>query len=190
MAPPALESSASFAQSRSSSRGQHSAAAASLCETKWVGPRMTWAGEEREREIVSLTSTSSHGRRLPTPHHLTRVLPPACHGRRRPSLLPFALLSEASAGVARLALAGVALFGREYLLERGGAAWPSTRLLHSLVSFGPLPLAWLPSGGRHSDKPRWVPFLSLSHTACLGSPALPLLECSRALSLCSFSCSD
>jgi hypothetical protein len=45
---------------------------------------------EREREIVSLTSTCSHGRRLPTPHHLTRVLPPACHGRRRPSLLPFA----------------------------------------------------------------------------------------------------
>jgi hypothetical protein len=103
--PPSKARHLSFAQNR----GQQQLRA-SLCGTKWVGPRMTWAGEE------SLPSTSSHRRRLPSllpPNHATPICtpppPPPPHSRAPPP------------GVARLALAGVALFAREYLSERGGA---------------------------------------------------------------------
>jgi hypothetical protein len=142
--PPSKARHLSFAQSR----GQQQLRA-SLCGTKWVGPRMTWAGEE------SLPSTSSHRRRLPsllppTPHPsvprhhhhlLTRVLPPPWRGAlgtcwRR------AFRSRVFIGAWRRRL-GLAIFTRLVALRR-----------------------------RHSDKPRWallVIALALSHTAWLGS---------------------
>jgi hypothetical protein len=169
--PPSKARHLSFAQSR----GQQQLRA-SLCGTKWVGPRMTWAGEE------SLPSTSSHRRRLPsllppTPHPsvprhhhhlLTRVLPPL-------AWRAWHLLAS------RFSLASI-------YRSVEAPAWASH--LHSLVSFGPLPLAWLPSGGDTATS-RGGPFLSLL-LLCLTLPglvpsALPLLECSRALFLCSFS---
>jgi hypothetical protein len=80
--PPSKARHLSFAQSR----GQQQLRA-SLCGTKWVGPRMTWAGEE------SLPSTSSHRRRLPSllpPNHATPICtpppPPPPHSRAPPPL--------------------------------------------------------------------------------------------------------